>query len=588
MVDSSEILRRMRETRLIALLTPETSEACVKAYEIAESEGILLEIAFRSAAALPGIRAIREAHPDALVLAGTVLSREQARLAVEAGAAGVVSADYLPEVVEECVRHDIMCVPGGLADVGKQLAQKAALYGCSLEELRTQHPHQWIYKLFPAFSGTHSHVGLAKAWRGPYKNLVVVYTGGISRAALKEAAAHDPQGIFCASALTQNLGQPELMRKDIREWRRALRSPAAPIAVEPEPTDIQAEETKAGSSSGPAVTFGELMLRLSPPQGRRLRTAVGFEAHFGGAEANVAASLAGWRRPVRFVTALPAGDLGENALASLRARGVDTACIFRKSQRMGLYFLEHGSGVRPSKVVYDRARSAITQVTGADFDWAAILKDAAWFHWTGITPALGPGPAEALEEGLKAARTLRVRVSVDLNYRARLWSESEARETMERLMPYVDICIGNEEDPSRIFGIQAAHTDVERGELDAEGYRSLTAELQEKFGFAKVAITLRESLSASENHWSACLYNGEEFLLGPRYRVPIVDRVGTGDAFAAGLIHSWLKGRDDQAALDFGVAAAAWKHSLYGDFNQAGEEEIERLAAGDRTGRIRR
>jgi 2-dehydro-3-deoxygluconokinase len=587
MADSSEILRRMQETRLIALLTPDNPEACIKAYEITEPEGILLEIAFRSAAALPGIRAIREAHPDALVLAGTVLSQEQARLAIEAGAAGVVSADYFPEVVEECVRRDIMCIPGGLADAGKQLAQKAALYGCTLEELRTKHPHQWVYKLFPAFSGTHSYVGLVNAWRGPYKGLAVVYTGGINRATLNSAAAHDPQGIFCASALTINLERPELMRNDIREWRRAL-GPPPPPSPEAEPVDAGTVEPKSGPSSEPVVTFGELMLRLSAPPGRRLRNAVGFEVNFGGAEANVASSLAGWARPVRFVTALPAGDLGDNALAALKARGVDTACMRRKDSRMGLYFLEHGSGVRPSKVIYDRARSAITQVSGADFDWEAILKDAVWFHWTGITPALGPGPAEALEEGLKAARALGVRVSVDLNYRAKLWGESEAREVMGRLMPYVDICIGNEEDPARIFGIQAAHSDVERGELDAEGYRTLTAELREKFGFDKVAVTLRESLSASENRWSACLYNGEEFLLSPRYRVPIIDRVGTGDAFAAGVIHSLLNGGSDQTALDFGVAAAAWKHSLYGDFNLAHEDEIERLAAGERSGRIRR
>ncbi len=588
MVDSSEILRRMQAARLIALLTPETPEACVKAYEVTESEGILLEIALRSAAALPGIRAIREAHPDALVLAGTVMSREQARLAIGAGAAAVVSADYLPEVVEECVRRDIMCVPGGLADAGKQLAQKAALYGCSLEELRTEHRHQWVYKLFPAFSGTHSHVGLAEAWRGPYPNLVVVYTGGVSLATLEEAAARDPEGIFCASALMKNLDRPELIRRDIREWRRALETQPVPSPVEPKPTETRAVEPKAGSSSGTFVTFGELMLRLSPPPGRRLRNAAGFEVHFGGAEANVASSLAGWGRPVRFVTALPPGDLGGNALAALRVRGVETACLRPQGSRMGLYFLEHGSGVRPSKVIYDRAHSAITGVSGADYDWEAILQGAAWFHWTGITPALGPGPAEALEKALKAARALRVPVSVDLNYRAKLWSESEACEVMGRLMPYVDICIGNEEDPARIFGIRAAHTDVERGELDVEGYRSLTAALQERFGFDKVAITLRESLSASENRWSACLHTGEEFLLSPCYDVPIVDRVGTGDAFAAGLIHSLLNGRSDQAALDFGVAAAAWKHSLYGDFNLADEEEIERLAAGEKTGRIRR
>jgi 2-dehydro-3-deoxygluconokinase len=255
---------------------------------------------------------------------------------------------------------------------------------------------------------------------------------------------------------------------------------------------------------------------------------------------------------------------------------------------MGLYFLEYGSGVRPSRVVYDRAGSALAEVAGTEFDWDGILDGAQWFHWTGITPALGMGPARALQAGLEAARRKGLTVSVDLNYRKKLWTEAEAREHLTALMPYVDICIGNEEDPLRVFGIGAAGSDVEKGRLDADGYRELTRALLRTFGFRKVAVTLRQSLSASQNRWSACLDDGNEFRLSNPYSVSIVDRVGTGDAFAAGLIHAWLQGLSDGEALEFGVAAAAWKHSLFGDFNLADADEIERLASGQRGGRIQR
>ncbi|MGB2906078.1 MAG: KHG/KDPG aldolase/sugar kinase fusion protein [Candidatus Aminicenantaceae bacterium] len=582
MGETNTIFERMCRSRLVALLSPMTAEECVSAYEIAESEGIVLEIALRSVSAIAGIKAVRSQHPEALVLAGTVMTREQARLAIEAGAAGVVSADYIPEVVEECIDHDVMCIPGGLSDAGKQLAQKAALYGCTLEELRERYPHQWVYKLFPAFSHEKSRMDLASAWRGPFKGLTVLYTGGVSLATLEPAVRADPRGVFCASALTKNLDRPDQMREDIREWLRVLDPTSSSV------TQMQLDSEVATEAGPRVVTFGELMLRLSPPQGERLRNAPRFQAHFGGSEANVAASLAGFGLPSSFVTALPANDLGDNAMASLRASGVDTSAVLRQGDRLGVYYLEHGSGVRPSKVVYDRAHSSLAQISSSNLDWERILEGAAWFHWSGITPALGEGPALALRAGLETAKRQGLTVSVDLNFRKKLWSEAKAREVMEPLMSFVDICIGNEEDPTRIFGLAPAGSDVEMGRLDSEGYQGLCRSLREAYGFQKVAITLRESVSASENRWSACLDNGGEFLLGPRYEIPILDRVGTGDAFAGGLIYSLLLGKKDPEALAFAVAAAAWKHSLYGDFNRADVEEIERLAAGDASGRIRR
>lgn len=582
MGESHTLFERMCRARLVALLSPKSVEECISAFEIAESEGIVLEIALRSAPAIPGIAAIRSRYPGALVLAGTVMTREQARLAVEAGAAGVVSADYISEVVEECVKHDVMCIPGGLSDAGKQLVRKAALYGCSLEELREKHPYQWVYKLFPAFSGGMSRMDLASAWRGPFQGLTLVYTGGLTLETLGLAAASDPGGVFCASALTKSLNDPDRMRKDIRAWRAVLEPGTA--------SDVQARPEAPPDAEAPSrvVTFGELMLRLSPPKGERLRIARRFDGQFGGAEANVAAGLAGFGLSAVFVTALPDNDLGDSALAYLMSFNVDTSAVLRQGDRLGVYFLEHGSGVRPSRVVYDRAFSSMTQVSPSDFDWERILQGAAWFHWTGITPALGEGPALALRAGLETAKRLGITVSVDLNFRKKLWSEAKAREVMEGLMPYVDVCIGNEEDPTRIFGLTPAGTDVEKGKLDSEGYRALCRDMREAYGFQKVAITLRESVSASQNRWSACLDNGREFLLGPQYDVPIIDRVGSGDAFASGLIYSLLRGKDDRDALAFGVASAAWKHSVFGDFNQADVGEIERLAAGDASGRIRR
>ncbi len=582
MMKSAALMEKMRDSRLVALLSPKSVQDCVDAFEITEAEGIVLEIVLRSATALEGIAAICAKYPDALVLVGTVMSREQAEQAIQAGAAGIVSADYVPEVVEECVRHDIMCVPGGLSDAGKQLAQKASLYGCRLHELRTSQPFQWVYKLFPAFSGDQTHVDLAKAWRGPFRNLTVLYTGGLNMETLRQGAASDPAGIFCASALTRNLAHPDRMRRDIRSWIQVLQPvPSAREQDRPSSAPLQ-------KSSARIVTFGEVMLRLSPDLGQRLRGSLRFEASFGGAEANVAVSLAGFGLSAAFVTALPANDIGINAVRHLRSLDVDTSSILFQGSRLGTYYLEHGSGVRPSKVVYDRANSSIASVSGSEFDWPGILQGADWFHWTGITPALGEGTRKALRAALETAKGLGLTISVDLNFRKRLWAEDQAGQVMQELMPYVDVCIGNEEDATRIFGIQPGGTDVDSGKRDMDGYRQLALELQERFGFAKVAVTLRESLSASENRWSACLFDGHDFLLSSKYRVPIIDRVGSGDAFAAGLIYSLLYRKTSRRALEFAVAAAVWKHSIRGDFNQADADEIERLAAGSKSGRIQR
>jgi len=582
MKKSDEILERLKKNRLVALLSPKSVEDCVRAYEICEAHGIILEIAFRSEHALKGIKTILEKYPDALLLAGTAMTGQQAEQAIEAGVAGVVSADYIPKVIDVCVKKDIMCIPGGLSDAGKQLAQKAEGYNCTLEELRLNYPYQWVYKLFPAFSGRISNIDLAKSWRGPYKDLTVLYTGGITLETLHQSVEKDPQGIFCASALTEYVDRPEEMEIQIGRWKEMLR-------LKPAKERISSEKaTKTGAQVPKIVTFGELMIRLSPPIGIRLQQAQNFDIHFGGSEANVAVSLAQFGMNACFVSALPDNALGDNACSTLKKFGVDTSFIVHKGRRIGVYYLEHGHGPRPSKIIYDRAHSSVSELEPEDLDWERIFSDAQWFHWTGITPALSDSLLAVLREGLEQAKKSGITVSMDLNYRKKLWSEEKAQDVITDLMPYVDILIGNEEDPIRLFGIQPSGTDITSGKLSVEGYEELAKTLHDKFDLKKVALTLRESVSASENYWSACLYDGKEFVRGPKYHVWILDRVGTGDAFAAGLIYSLIQGKRDSDALAFGVAAASLKHSIWGDFNVVSVEEVERLASGETTGRVQR
>jgi 2-dehydro-3-deoxygluconokinase len=583
MKKSEEIFKKLKEARLVALLNPKSVDECVKAFEICEAEGIILEIAFRSGYAFGGLRAILDKYPDALVLAGTVMTGRQAEQAIEVGVAGVVSADYIPDVVDMCANKDIMCIPGGLSDAGKQLVRKAEGYGCTIEDLKSNYPYQWLYKLFPAFSGEIANIDLVQAWRGPYKDLSVVYTGGITLETMKQTIQTDPQGIFCASVLAKHIDNPEKMNAEIKQWKVALKLDSDPQKEKP-----AAEKPVARIQKPKVVTLGEMMVRLSPPKGVRLQQATAFDVHFGGAEANVAVSLAQFGLNACFVSAFPRNDLGDNAVATLNRHGVDTQFIVRKGDRIGIYYLEHGHGIRPSKVIYDRAHSAVSALVPQDVDWEKVWEGARWFHWSGITPALSDSLLTVLLAGLEMAKKRGITVSADLNFRKKLWSEEKAREVMTDLMSYVDILIGNEEDPIKVFGIKPKGTDVDKGKLQVEGYKDLTKILVDKFHFEKVAITLRESISASENFWSACLFNGKEFIQGPRYHVPIVDRVGTGDAFAAGLICSLLQGKKDKEALTFGIAAACLKHSIWGDLNIASVEEAERLAAGDITGRVRR
>jgi len=340
------------------------------------------------------------------------------------------------------------------------------------------------------------------------------------------------------------------------------------------------------------VTFGEIMLRLSPPNNLRFSQAHSFDVTYGGGESNVAVSLAHFGLDAQYITRLPKNDIGNACENYLRQFGVGTGHIARGGERLGIYFLEHGAVHRGSKVIYDRAGSALADIQPGMIDWEAAFEGADWFHWTGITPAVSAGAAATCLEAVKAAQAHGLTVSTDMNYRAKLWKWGQQPvEVMEELVSYCDVAIGNEEDAEKVFGIQAPETDVTSGELDAEKYRFVCQQLSERFPRLKtIAITLRSSISASHNGWSAILWDAKNLYFGPTYDIThIVDRVGGGDSFMAGLIYGLITyGEEKQSALNFAVAASAIKHTIFGDFNLATVDEVEKIMKGDVSGRVSR
>ena len=336
------------------------------------------------------------------------------------------------------------------------------------------------------------------------------------------------------------------------------------------------------------VCFGELMLRLNPEGYLRFEQADKFMATFGGGEANVAVSLANFGMDASFCSKLPTHAIGNMAVRALRAEGVATADIVRGGERVGIYYIEKGASQRPSKVIYDRNYSAIGMASREDFDWDKILTDTVWFHFTGITPALGDNVAEICLDAVKACRAKGIKISCDLNFRKNLWTSEKAGKVMGELMQYVNVCIANEEDADKVFGIKPDHNDVDSGKLNREGYIDVAKKLSERFGCEKVAITLRESISANDNNWAAMLYDGEKAYFSKKYAVHIVDRVGGGDSFGAGLIYSLLSGYDMQDTIEFAVAASCLKHTIEYDFNRVSVDEVKALVKGGGSGRVQR
>ena len=336
------------------------------------------------------------------------------------------------------------------------------------------------------------------------------------------------------------------------------------------------------------VCFGEIMGRINPLGYKRIVQSNTFEITYAGGEANVAVSLANYGKDVSFVTKMPNNLVSESAVRSLRSHNVDTSDIVYGGDRLGLYFVEKGASQRASTVIYDRKHSAISEAKREDFDWNKIFEGATWYHFTGITPALGENIAEICLDACKIAKEKGLTVSCDLNYRAKLWTPEQAGITMAKLMPYVDILIANEEDSEKVFGIKAPDTDVSSGELSREGYKYVAKALQDKFGICKVAITLRTSLSATDNLWAGMLYSDGKYYFSKEYSVHIVDRVGGGDSFGGGLIYALSENYSNQDMIEFAVAASCLKHSIEGDFNEVSVFEVKKLMNGDGSGRVQR
>ncbi len=336
------------------------------------------------------------------------------------------------------------------------------------------------------------------------------------------------------------------------------------------------------------VTMGEIMLRLSPEGNDRFIQTESFRIIPGGGEANVAVSCANYGHDCYFVSKLPKHEIGQIAVNALRRYGVNTQYIARGGDRIGLYYAETGASMRPSKVIYDRAHSSIAEAKPEDWNFDEIFEGADWFHWSGITPAISDESAECLRQACICAKKHGVKVSVDLNFRKKLWTSEKAISIMRPLMQYVDVCIGNEEDAELCLGFKP-DADVEGGETNAAGYEGIFRQMKEEFGFEYVVSTLRESFSATHNGWKALIYDGKEFYQSKRYDInPIIDRIGGGDSFSGGLIHGLLTKATQGEALEFAVAASALKHTVNGDFNLVGADEVEALAGGAANGRVQR
>jgi 2-dehydro-3-deoxygluconokinase len=340
------------------------------------------------------------------------------------------------------------------------------------------------------------------------------------------------------------------------------------------------------------ATFGEIMLRLSPPGFKRFTQARSFDVIYGGGESNVAVSLANYGISAEFITRIPNNDIGEACIQFLRQYNVNTDKIIKGGDRLGIYFLETGASARPSKVIYDRAYSAISTAKPEMFNWDEIFKDVNWFHWTGITPAISQNLADICLDAVKSAKKNGVMVSCDLNYRSKLWKYGkDPIDIMPELVKHCDVTIGNEEDAEKVLSISAPDTDITSGKIDAQNYKVVVEEIVKNYpNIKKVAITLRGSISASHNTWSAVLYDGKEMYTAPTYDIThIVDRVGGGDSFMGGLIYGLLTYKDDlQQALNFAVAASCLKHTIIGDFNLSSIQEVEKLMGGDTSGRVAR
>lgn len=638
----SEIMKQIEELGIVPVVVlNDASDAIPVAKALIEGGLPVAEVTFRTDAAKEAIRLMTNSFPQMLVGAGTVLTVEQVDQAVDAGARFIVSPGFNPKVVRHCIDMNIPVVPGcndpsameaamelGLDTVKffpaeqsggiKAIKAMAAPYtnlkfmptgGINANNLKDYLSFKkviacggsWMVagdlvknKQFSRIKElTAEAVKLVKAIRMPEE---VDTTAG---EAIACGGTGVDGGVACGAGAGGLAGVGVACGAGVSGLTGAGSASCGAGAAADVTCGAGAGTSCAGAfkkmvditRSKKVVTMGEIMLRLSTPNNERFIQADEFDINYGGGEANVSVSLSNYGFETEYVTALPNNPIGDSAIASLRRYGVGTKYISRSGERVGIYYLETGSAMRASNVVYDRAHSSISEARPEEFDFDEIFKDAGWFHFTGITPAISDSAAELTRLACIAAKKAGVTVSCDLNFRKKLWTSQKAQNVMSELMQYVDVCIGNEEDAEKVLGFKAAATDVTKGELNLKGYEDVFNQMVDAFGFKYVISSLRQSVSASNNGWSACIMDGtsREFYHSKTYTIlPIVDRVGGGDSFAAGCICGLLDGKDMKSVLEFGVAASALKHTIPGDFNLVSRAEVEALAGGDGSGRVSR
>ena len=549
----NKILECLENAKLVPVVKiNHVEDAIPLAKALCEGGLNIVEITFRTNCAKEAIKCMTQAFPDMLVGAGTILTTNQVDEAIESGASFIVAPGFNEKVVSYCIKKNIPIFPGcsHASDI-----ERAIEHGLK------------VVKFFPAkeLGG----IKTIKALAAPYSQIKFMPTGGITEDTLLEYLACEPI-IACGGSWM--VKEALIEKKAFDEIKKLTQKAVSRI-----------HGGSVVQKVGDVATFGEMLLRLSAPDHLRLTQADQFRVHYGGAEANVAVSLAQFGLDVRFITKLPSHELGQNGVNELRKYGVETKYITRGGERVGLYFLEKGASQRPSKVLYDRAYSAMSQANKEDFDWDQLLEGVKHFFVTGITPALGENVAELCLLACKKCKEKQITVWCDLNYREKLWSKDKASKVLQEMMQYVDCCITNEHHAVDMLGVSYIE-----GQSEKERLEYLAKEMTRKFDFQLVALTMRKSISASNNILSAMLYTEDKSYFAKSYDMHIIDRVGGGDAFAAGLIYAIEKGYTKEAAIEFATAKECLKHTIEGDFNQVSVQEVLNLMNGNGQGLVQR
>ena len=568
----TDVFEKIAECGILPVIKVEELEKAVPLADALRKGGInAIEVTARNDIAFDAIRAIKKEFPDMAVGAGTIRSTKLVDCALDAGADYCVMPGFNKDVVSYCIEKQMPCVPGC---VTPSEIEEASSLGLT------------VLKFFPAKQN--GGAAALKLLNGPFPGIKFVPTGGVDFSNIGEYLK-----LKCVAAC----GGSYMAKSDTiknADWAKITADCAKAVSIAKQARGIipvfcdraQYEEKKAEGKK--IVGFGDMLVSFNPEGYRRFIQSDVFRVNYTGAEANVLASLSMFGLDTEFVTRLPDNPIAAAAVANMRKIGMGVGKIVYGGERIGVIYTERGAAQRPSKVVYDRKYTSIATAQPSDFDWDDIFEGAGWFHFTGITAALSDSTAACCLAACKKAKEKGITISCDLNYRKNLWSQEKAKSVMEELVSYVDILIANEEDADKVLGIRSADTDVETGKLNREGYIDVARQICEKYGVKNVGITLRRSLSASDNAWSAMFFDGKEAFFSREYMIHIVNRVGGGDSFTAGLIYSLVNGYDAQKAIEFATAASCLKHSIEEDFNLVSVAEVEALAAGNASGRVQR